>query len=115
MTRVGWPATGFFTDTDSVFDPVTNQIANQAAKRAANARRPLDQRARAAEKGARAPEADSDSFENALERVEATAPTRPLADADREDAREDRIAGEGRSYDADRAPDRPPGSLDLTA
>lgn len=95
-----------------MFDPVTNQIANQAAKRAANARRPAEQRARAADKGVRP--SDPDSFENTLERVEATAPTRPLADADREDAREDRVAGEGRAFPPDGA-DRPPGSLDLTA
>lgn len=95
-----------------MFDPVTNQIASQAAKRAANARRPAEQRAREAEKGVRP--SDSDSFENTLERVEATAPTRPLADAGREHAREDRLAGEGRVFPTD-ASDRPPGSLDLTA
>lgn len=96
-----------------MFDPVNNQMANQAAKRLANARRPLEKRSREADRAHRT--GDTDSFENALERVEATAPTRPLADADREDAREDRAAGEGRVYPPDAGTERPPGSLDLTA
>lgn len=93
-----------------MFDPVTNAISNQAARRLNNAKRPEEQRAREAGKAGR--EEFSDTFENAVEQVEQINPVRPLADADREEALEDRQAGEGRA-----APERDPvrGPLDLTA
>ncbi len=71
-----------------MLDPITHQIASQAAQRAALARRPQEARARTSEKG-RAE--DADSFETILGEVEPLGPARPLADADQEEAREDRI------------------------
>ncbi len=89
-----------------MFDPVTNLISNQSAQRAAQARRPQEARSRASEKGARP--GDEDRFESILNEIEPIGPTRPLADADQEEAREDR---------AEHRPGNEPkrGSLDVTA
>lgn len=92
-----------------MLDPITNQIASQAAHRATMARRPQEARARTSEKG-RAE--DADSFETILGEVEPIGPARPLADADQEEAREDRIEHRPGSPDVN---DRPGGKLDLTA
>jgi hypothetical protein len=89
-----------------MFDPVTNLISNQSAQRAAQARRPQEARTRASEKGARA--GDEDSFESILSEVEPIGPTRPLADADQEEAREDRTEHQRRTGQTR-------GSLDITA
>lgn len=93
-----------------MFDPVTNLIASHAARRAAYARRPLEQRARASEKNARTDAADS--FENGVHDVEAAGAVRPLGQADGEDAREDRAAS---TPPAHPRPDQPGPPLDLTA
>lgn len=77
-----------------MFDPVTNQILNHAARKAAVERRPREQRARQAEEGSR-PGEFGDVFEHTVGGIEAASPVRRLADADQEDAREDRLAGEG--------------------
>lgn len=92
---------------------MTNQILNQAARKAAVDRRGADQRARRAEEGRR-PGEFGDVFEHTVGGVEASTPIRPLADADREDAREDRLAGEGPRGQRGLDPERGSG-LDLTA
>lgn len=97
-----------------MFDPVTNLISTQAARRAAMARRPQEQRTREAEKGGRT-EDFGDSYENAIGQVEATSETRRLADADQEDAREDRLAREGMPETQGRPADPERPGLDLTA
>lgn len=78
------------------------------------ARRPQEQRTREAEKGGRT-EDFGDSYENAVGQVEPTPETRRLADADQEDAREDRLARDGtpNSRGQSDGPDGP--GLDLTA
>jgi hypothetical protein len=94
-----------------MLDPVTNLLAGQAAKRASDARRPLAERARAAAEPGRSHA--SDTFEHAPEAVEPASPVRPLADADQQDAVDDRQARQGGPEG--HGPGREAGSLDLTA
>lgn len=66
-----------------MLDPISTQISNHAARQAADAKRPLDRRRRASEKGERDGPVDSfDSSEHGgLGGVEQAASARPLADA----------------------------------
>lgn len=93
---------------------MTNLISTQAARRAAMAKRPQEQRSREAEKGGRT-EGFGDSYENAVGQVEPTPETRRLADADQEDAREDRLARDGTPGTRGRAVEAEGSGLDLTA
>lgn len=95
-----------------MLDPITNQIASQAVQRAAVSKRPQEARARKPEKGRAA---ESDRFETILGEVEAIGPARPLADADQEEAREDRIEHRSGAVDQQGREDHPGGMLDLTA
>lgn len=95
-----------------MLDPITNQIAAQAAHRVAVSRRPEEARAKSSGKGRAA---ESDRFETILGEVEALGPVRALADADQEEAREDRIEHRSGATDQRGHEDRPGGVLDLTA
>lgn len=93
-----------------MLDPISNQIAARAARRVANeSARKKVREAREAEGAGR----DTDSFDSELDAVEAGEAVRRLADADQEDAREDRVASNTRPA---REPGREHGGgLDLSA
>lgn len=80
---------GFFVDSRTVIDPVSNLVSTQAARQAREAQRANRVRRHGsdAEDGR-----GDDSFESTLQAVEAAEAVRRLADADQEEAREDRQA-----------------------
>jgi hypothetical protein len=82
-----------------MLDPISNQISNHAARRAADARRTLDKRARGSEKGER--DEAVDSYDHRLARIEQAAASRPLADAAGEESLIER-----RSHGADPTTER---------
>lgn len=73
-----------------MFDPVSNQLSNHAARRAADARRPLEKRASASDKPERGDAADS--FDHPLGGVERANAGRPVSDAVGEEGRLERAA-----------------------
>lgn len=95
-----------------MLEPISNQMAAKALRlkeAAERARRARDSDGRAG------PVREGDSFDSALESVEPAEAVRKLADADQEEAREDRQASQRRP--AARGPDQDHTgpSLDLSA
>jgi len=74
-----------------MLEPISNHLASQAARKVALSDRA--KQARASEK-ANGAKRGADSFDSALEGVEAAEAVRRLADADQEEAREDREASQ---------------------
>lgn len=109
----GWPDAGFFTDTEGMLDPVTGMVGNQNARQANTAKRIQEARRVGSEKPGR-PQ-DEDSFESALTQAESVESVRHLADADQEEAREDRQEHPGTLYPPTGVHRPETGSLDLNA
>lgn len=96
-----------------MLDPVSNQIAAQRIAQAAAAKRVQDSRRAGPEKSGRRDEVDS--FDAALDRAEAVENVRPLADADQEEAREDREQFKQGTYGPGHPSVPTNGSIDLNA
>lgn len=96
-----------------MLDPVSNQIAAQRIAQAAAAKRVQDSRRAGPEKSGRREEPDS--FDAALDRAEAVENVRPLADADQEEAREDREQFKHGNYGPGHPSGPSNGSIDLNA
>lgn len=95
-----------------MLDPLTNQVANAGGRRLDAARRL--ERVRAAASGKKGRADEPDSFDGALRDAERLNASRPLADADQEDAKEDRDHSRG-AYAPNQPPAPSPGGIDLSA